>query len=31
MGRVSVIHFDAHAGTGDTQLGSLSGPLNTDR
>lgn len=24
-GRVSVIHFDAHADTGDTQFGSLSG------
>ena len=25
-GRVSVIHFDAHADTGDTQFGSLQGP-----
>jgi agmatinase len=25
MGRVSVVHFDAHADTGDTQFGSLLG------
>src|SRR5256885_16627532 len=30
-GRVSLIHFDAHADTGDTQFGSLYGHGTPDR
>jgi agmatinase len=31
MGRVSVVHFDAHADTSDTQFGSLLGPRHPMR